>query len=105
MSTVRLRTAGLARRKEDPVRHCLLIVFTLALSADVRAAGWSPTRPGDYDEDGDVDLTDFAQFGRCLRGTGSAGIEAGRRAFDADGDVDVLDLGRFALSYTGPTGG
>jgi uncharacterized membrane protein len=57
-------------------------------------------RPGDFDLDDDVDLTDFAEFVICF---GQTSITTSCLAADGDddGDVDLLDFGVFQLAYTG----
>lgn len=40
------------------------------LGAEVDAAGCPALTPGDFDRDGDVDMTDFGLFQRCLSGDG-----------------------------------
>lgn len=57
---------------------------------------------GDFDGDGDVDLTDYAAFADCATGSGSppspvnaAAVDLCLAAFDSDGDMDV-DLADFA---------
>ena len=64
------------------------------------------TIDGDFDNDGDVDLSDFAQFSLCFGGpnlppAGSCppGVDAD---FDDDGDVDLSDFAEFSLNFTGP---
>ena len=61
---------------------------------------------GDFDNDGDVDLSDFSQFSLCFGGAnlppaGSCppGVDAD---FDDDGDVDLGDFATFSLNFTGP---
>lgn len=60
---------------------------------------------GDFDGDGDVDLTDFATFGQCFGGANNppaAGCPAGVDAdSDGDGDVDLTDFALFAQNFTG----
>ena len=59
--------------------------------------------PGDFDADGDVDLTDFAQFEICFTGPGGAlvpGCEPGD--FDGDNDIDCDDWAQFVLAWTDP---
>jgi hypothetical protein len=58
---------------------------------------------GDFDEDGDVDLNDFAQFAPCLTGPGGGPIPAGCGAFDSepDNDVDMHDVAPFQESFNG----
>ena len=60
---------------------------------------------GDLDNDGDVDLDDFALFSMCYGGPGNppgsdcpSGIDAD---LDGDGDVDLLDFMIFATNFTG----
>ena len=62
----------------------------------------APGVTGDFDEDGDVDLDDFARFVDCLAGPGATpdppdpfSAEDCLTAFDFDGDLDV-DLQNFA---------
>ena len=61
---------------------------------------------GDFDCDGDVDLSDFSQFSLCFAGANNPpaascppGIDAD---FDNDGDVDLGDFSVFSLNFTGP---
>ncbi len=67
-----------------------------------------PPIPGDLDSDGDVDLTDYANFGRCVAGPGVAtppfccDPESFSNAdFDDDGDVDLVDFFTLARHFTG----
>ena len=60
---------------------------------------------GDFDNDGDVDLSDFSQFSLCFGGANNPpagscpiGIDAD---FDNDGDVDLSDFSVFSLCFTG----
>jgi len=57
----------------------------------------TPPRPFDYDNDGDVDITDFVTFAFCGRGPGRP-YNTGHLCleFDGDGDADV-DLADFQL--------
>ena len=64
--------------------------------------------PGDLDEDGDVDLSDFAAFSNCLAGPENATPPGGctPQAFDAcdldnDSDVDLDDFAAFSVNFTG----
>jgi hypothetical protein len=65
-----------------------------------------PMENGDFDADGDVDLTDYARFAGCIGGPGqppSPGdpncTESCRRAFDYNYDfaVDLDDFGGFQI--------
>ncbi len=55
---------------------------------------------GDFDEDGDVDLADFAAFQRCFNTTGVLGCSAGNMA--GDESIDLTDLAAFVDLLTGP---
>ncbi|UCG17345.1 MAG: hypothetical protein JSV19_04795 [Phycisphaerales bacterium] len=63
---------------------------------------WFGLAPGDCDADGDVDLSDFADFEGCLAGPGG-GLGTGCVCFDLDdnGDVDLGDFAEFQLAFTG----
>ncbi|HOW19468.1 MAG TPA: dockerin type I repeat-containing protein, partial [Phycisphaerae bacterium] len=67
-----------------------------------RSAPVSPS--GDFDNDGDVDLTDFALFQICFNGPNSApGPKCAVNAdFDGDGDVDLADFAAFQKCFNGP---
>ena len=63
---------------------------------------------GDFDDDCDVDLSDFATFALCYAGAtvttpppGCTPEEFAETDLDTDGDVDLSDFGTFALNYTG----
>jgi hypothetical protein len=60
--------------------------------------------PGDYDDDEDVDLADFAAFQNCFAGSGNPfePLECGLADIDADADVDFEDFRRFERAVTGP---
>ena len=60
---------------------------------------------GDFDEDGDVDLGDFACFRACYNGPNrpyGAGPACRIVDDDRDGDVDLRDFQVFQSCYTGP---
>ena len=66
------------------------------------------SNPGDYDEDGDVDLNDYAEFDGCLSGPWQADdfITPSQDCldvfdFDVDTDVDLEDFGAFQEVFTG----
>ena len=58
----------------------------------------------DYDEDGDVDLGDFAAFQVCFTGSDKGPASSGCEVFfvDADADVDEDDFVGFRGALTGP---
>jgi len=62
-----------------------------------------PSEHGDFDRDGDVDLTDFAGFQYCFNGPGCPlpSQECRVADFDADGDVDMADFARFQACFNG----
>ena len=62
-----------------------------------------PYKPGDFDQDCDVDLDDFDQFGSCFTGAdgGPVGAECAPGDFDGDGDVDCDDWNQFVVAWTG----
>ncbi len=51
--------------------------------------------PGDYNHDGEVDLTDFVHWDDCMTGPDNGPYDAGCGPFDFEGDEDV-DLEDFA---------
>jgi predicted CXXCH cytochrome family protein len=63
--------------------------------------------PGDIDNDGDADETDYASLQRCLTGpTGEPGpscepVEFNRSDLNDDGYVDLADFSIFATHFTG----
>jgi len=64
--------------------------------------GCPPMIPGDYDHDGDVDVSDLADFEWCASGpaipyTG----DCSKADFDNDNDVDVSDFGVFQRCLSG----
>ena len=59
----------------------------------------------DFDNDRDVDQTDFSRFAFCLMGpdyTFPAGNSCLTADSDNDGDVDLLDFAGFQATFTGP---
>lgn len=57
--------------------------------------------PGDADNDGDVDLDDFALWQGGFTGTGGAGATADTGDFDTDGDADLDDFAVWQGNFTG----
>ena len=62
-------------------------------------AGW----PGDFNQDDNIDLEDFALFQACFTGSG-LGVPTGCELMDVDGDddVDLDDFSDFHGSFVGP---
>ncbi|MEE9293551.1 MAG: immunoglobulin domain-containing protein [Phycisphaerae bacterium] len=59
----------------------------------------------DFACDGDVDLTDYAQFFGCVSGPdGSVGAPCAPADADGDGDVDLFDLGTLMRRFNGDCG-
>ncbi len=58
--------------------------------------------PGDCDDDGDVDLIDYACFHDCLTGP-NGGLLPGCEPFDFDGDndTDVFDFAELQVAFGG----
>jgi len=65
---------------------------------------------GDFDRDGDVDLTDYANFNECFTGVCEdspcvpplyAGPCCSVGDFDDDGDIDLFDFAAFQEAFTG----
>lgn len=71
--------------------------------APVSGSG-TPAGPGDYDRDGDVDQSDFAEFQKCLSGSyvPQPDPACSRMLFDIDTDVDQDDLAAWQLCFSGP---
>ncbi|UCG16286.1 MAG: hypothetical protein JSV19_13430 [Phycisphaerales bacterium] len=57
--------------------------------------------PGDWDGDGDVDLTDYAALADCLTGPGGGPPGSGCNVldFDVDADIDVADFASFQAAF------
>ncbi len=67
-----------------------------------------PMHPGDWDNDNDVDLDDYAEFPACMSGPwGSPDFVIPSQDcldvfdFDADADVDLKDFASFQRAFTG----
>ncbi len=78
---------------QEDVATDLGMVTDLALPAPL---------PGDFDDDGDVDLDDFDIFAGCMTGPDiPTGPGCEPADIDADGDVDLADFGVFQAAFTG----
>ena len=68
---------------------------------DIEVCGSEPV-PGDMDQDGDVDLADFAYFAFCMGGPGSTyseGHDCLNGDADDDQDVDLVDFAHFQTVF------
>lgn len=86
--------------------HTFEICEGEALSFEIRAKlGGYGGVAADLDDDGDVDLTDFALFLPCFNGPGRPPAQAGCEGADLDGDtdVDLADFGLFLPCFNGPS--
>jgi hypothetical protein len=63
---------------------------------------WFPLAPSDCNEEGTVDLVDYADFEPCIAGPG-AGTPAGCECFDVNRNdtVDLLDFAVIQTVFTG----
>ena len=64
---------------------------------------WLATPPGDGEDDGDVDLTDYALFQGCLTGPAGGPPVGDCRRFDVNrsGTVDLADYAVIQAAHTG----
>jgi hypothetical protein len=93
------------------LRQSTLIVAGVLALAVSASAGPRPTNdagtcrpPGDFDDDGDVDLRDWRDFAAGLTGP-AGGVAGGGLAcgdFDADNDIDLHDTIAFCQVFSGP---
>lgn len=95
----------------DFIRITTAVDFVLAmpplgeLSTEVDAiTDVAEGRLGDTENDGDIDLDDFALLVECLLGPGTAVPPSPCRVldFDQDGNVDQWDAGQFQAAFEGP---
>lgn len=79
--------------------------YVIAQDTNLNTARASFAWPGDYDQDGDVDLADFAVFQLCFNGPTRPYPYTGCVAsdYDVDGDVDLGDFSVFLSCFNGPT--
>jgi len=73
---------------------------TITVAGSVKGSALPPVKgDGDYDQDGDVDLLDLAEFYTCFTGDGGGPIDSACKPGDLDGSTD-LDEGDFALLHS-----
>ncbi len=61
-----------------------------------------PKEKGDYDDDGDIDLSDYVEFPACFSGpVGGLGTGCAIFDFESDGNVDLYDFAEFQRTFTG----
>jgi len=60
--------------------------------------------PGDFDDDSDVDGSDYTEFVACFTGSDGGPVAGACEIddFDADGDVDCADWNLFVIAWTEP---
>ncbi len=63
-----------------------------------------PTVPADFNQDGAVDMTDFAYFQMCFNGPNQSPAQSGCELadLDSDGDADMADFAVFQTCFNGP---
>jgi len=64
---------------------------------------WFEIPPGDCEDDGDVDLTDYDAFESCLTGPGGGPPATNCRCFDVNrsATIDLADFAIIQSTYTG----
>jgi hypothetical protein len=88
----------------------VLTLSVVNLTTDAAVQFGLANRPGDLDDDGDVDAADFVRVATCLAGPGvltpPPGVPAAWFARSdlgiSDGDVDLLDVAQLQRVFTGP---
>jgi len=69
---------------------------------DMGAYEYQPTNPGDFDDDGDVDLDDYSTLATCMTGpNGGVPSDCHPADLDQDDDVDLQDMARFEIAFAG----
>ncbi len=87
-----------------------LLLGVSNLTTDVAVQFGLADRPGDLDQDGDVDTLDSARFAQCLSGPGVLAPPPGVPSewfarsdlAPSDGDVDLGDVSAFQRLFSGP---
>ena len=89
----------------DVARYRCMVTNPYGYAASHEAVLALIARPGDYDFDDDVDLTDFGQFQACFNGPNRPPLwpdYCADKDADQDGDVDLMDFGIFQSCFNGP---
>lgn len=69
---------------------------------DMGAYEYQPSNPGDFDDDGDVDLDDYSTLATCMTGpNGGVPPDCHPADLDQDDDVDLQDMARFEIAFAG----
>jgi len=91
-------------RRADAGNYRCLVTSDCGSVASAEATLTVAVYPADFDEDGDVDLTDFATFQGCFNGPNRPAKPgcAGSADFDGDLDVDLADFTMFQSCFNGP---
>jgi hypothetical protein len=91
-------------RRADAGNYRCLVTSDCGSVASAEAALTVAVYPADFDEDGDVDLTDFATFQGCFNGPNRPAKPgcAGNADFDGDLDVDLADFSMLQSCFNGP---
>lgn len=90
---------------EETVWHAASGVGAVSDSTEIFSSGPEVRAPADFDEDGDVDLSDFGFFLIAFNGPAQppALLPEGYRAdFDDDQDVDLADFAVLLSCFNGP---
>jgi len=96
------RTVSLVSQTQEEV--LIEGLASLQISGTVAGQVYVPEpTPGDFDDDGDCDLTDFANWSACVTGPDGGPYELGCEAFDIqfDADVDLRDFAGFQNAFGG----
>ncbi len=81
------------------------LVFRPRLTGNSTLEITMPNTYGDFDGDGDVDLSDFNRFAACFNGPNQPPAFPGfcdATDADGDGDADLADFLRFSACFNGP---
>ena len=87
---MRVRLQQLSRVIRRSLPHTTSFVWNAArLALPIAAHYYTSTRPGDCDDDGDVDIDDHACFASCMTGPNAGPIGGACSFADVDGDHDL----------------